>query len=231
MPGTVLSRVLAVCVGAAGVLEPVGRRPVRTAFVKAPLDGPVRLGRLGFPGDEHVYEGHGGPDMAALVYSADHYPFWRGLGLDLPGAGAMGENLTVSGLAETEVFLGDTFEVGAAVIQVCQPRSPCYKLAARYGRKDMAVQLQSSGRTGFLVRVLEEGDVAAGDEVRLRERGSDVSVAEAGRILDVDRHDLDGTRRLLALPELGSSTRAKLESRLAKAPERGLDTARLFGDD
>ena len=76
---------------------------------------------------------------------------------------------------------------------------------------------RDSARTGFLLRVLVEGDVAAGDEIKLRERGSSVSVAEAGHILDVDKHDLDGARRLLDLPELGSSTRKKLEARLRKA--------------
>ena len=223
-----MSRVVAVCVGRASVVESDRFKPVRTAFVKRPVEGPVRLTTLGFLGDEHVYEDHGGPDMAVLAYSIDHYPFWRELGIELPDAGALGENLTVTGLREDEVFLGDVYEVGSAVVQVCQPRSPCYKIAARYGRKDLAVRAQDSGRTGFLLRVLAEGDVAAGAEVRLRERGSAVSVAEAGRILHVDRRDLEGAQRVLEVAALGSSTRRKLESRLGTAPPRGLDTERLF---
>lgn len=222
--------VRAVCVGRASVLTPEGRRPVRTAFVKSPVEGPVLLGRLGFPGDEHVYADHGGPDMAALVYSHDHYAYWRELGLDLPDAGAMGENLTVTGMRETDVHLGDVLVMGGAVVQVCQPRSPCAKLAARYGRRDMAVLLQDSGRTGYLLRVLEEGPVAAGDAIALVERGSDVSVAEAGRILDVDRADLEGARHVLEVDALGSSTRAVLERRLRSTPQTGLDTARLFDE-
>jgi MOSC domain-containing protein YiiM len=99
-------------VGAVGVLDR-GARPVRSAMVKVPVEGPVALGVLGLPGDEHVYEHHGGPDMALLVYSHDHHASWRAQGLDLPDAGAFGENLTVDGLVEDDVWLGDTFTVVA----------------------------------------------------------------------------------------------------------------------
>ena len=226
--------VLAVCVGRTGTLS-TGRRQMRTAFVKTPVAGPVRLGALGFPGDEHVYEDHGGPDMAALIYSHDHYAHWRSVGLDLPDVGAMAENLTVTGLTETDVFLGDVLQVGDPLtgtrVQVCQPRSPCYKLAARFGRQDLPVMMQDTGFTGYLVRVLREGDVAEGDTVTVLERTSDVSVAEAGRIVNVDRHDLDGARRVLTVPTLGSSVRRKLQARLAAPVARGLDAARLFDPD
>lgn len=223
--------VVGVCAGKASRIT-TGRRPIASAFVKTPLDGPVRLGRLGLSGDEHVYHDHGGPDMAVLLYSREHYAAWRGLGLDLPELGALGENLTVEGrLTEHDVCVGDVLAVGGAVVEVCQPRSPCYKIAARYGRKDLAVIAQSTGAMGYLARVREEGDVRAGDAVRLVERVSAITLAEAGRILDVDRHDLDGARRLLALPSLGSSTRRKLEQRLAARGEHGLDQERLFHED
>jgi MOSC domain-containing protein YiiM len=115
------------------------------------------------------------------------------------------------------VFIGDVYEIGSAVVQACQPRSPCYKIARRYGRKDMPVVAQKTGRTGILLRVLVEGEVAAPDEIRLRRRGSAVTLAEASRILDGKPHDLDGARRLLDLPALGSSMRSTLEARLLKA--------------
>jgi MOSC domain-containing protein YiiM len=219
--------VLAVCVGRTGTLA-AGRREVSTAFVKSPLTGPVHLGVLGFPGDEHVYEDHGGPDMAVLVYPHEHYSHWRSLGLELPDVGAMAENLTVTGLLETDVHLGDVFTVGGAVVQVCQPRSPCFKLGARFGRPDVPVQMQDTGYTGYLLRVIEEGLVAAGDALTLVERTSDVSVADAGRVANVDRHDLDGARRVLAVDALGASTRRKLEARLDAPIATGLETDRLF---
>ena len=206
-----------------------GRRTITTAFVKEPVEGGVALGMLGFPGDEHVYEDHGGPEMAALVYPREHYAYWRDLGLDLPDAGALGENLTVTGLVETDVHLGDVFAIGTSVVQVSQPRSPCYKIAARYGRKDLPVRVQDSGFTGYLLRVLQEGEIAAGDEMLLTERESHgVTVAEAGRIANVDRNDVDGARRVLEVESLGMSVRRKLEARVAAADDVGLDTDRLF---
>ena len=125
-----VGNVRAVCVGKVGALT-LGQRSTKSAFVKTPVDGPLRLGELGFPGDEHVYEDHGGPDMAALVYPFEHYSYWREFGLDLAEAGAFGENLTVTGLIEADVHLGDVYEVGPSVVQVTQPRAPCYKIGAR----------------------------------------------------------------------------------------------------
>lgn len=112
-----VGQVRAVCVGDVGAL-PVGSRTEESAFVKTPVGGPVRPSVLGFAGDAHVYEDHGGPDMAVLVYPHEHYAHWKELGVDIPDAGALAENLTVTGLIETDVHLGDIFEVGTATVQV-----------------------------------------------------------------------------------------------------------------
>jgi len=226
-----VGHVRAVCIGSVAALA-LGRRSIETAFVKTPVEGSLRLGELGFPGDEHVYEDHGGPDMAALVYPFEHYSYWRDFGLDLPEAGAFGENLTVTGLVEAVVHLGDVFEVGASVVQVTQPRSPCYKIGARYGDRNLPITVQSAGLTGYLLRVLAEGDVGAGDSMRLVDRGSHgVTVAEAGRVANVDRNDLEAAGRVLAVDALGSSTRRKLTARVASQVEVGLDVGRLFLPD
>lgn len=233
VPGAarVLGRVVAVSVGRVVAVERDGRRS-STAFRKAPLPGRALLGRLGFPGDEHAYAGHGGVDGAVCVYSHDHYPHWRAiLGDELPEVAAFGENLTVDGLRETEVELGDVLAVGEALVQVTEPRAPCHKIAARYGRPRMAVWVQEAGYTGFLMRVLREGEVGAGDEVLLVERaGHGVTVAEANRVLNVDRRDLDGARRLLASGALGERLAAKLRDRIGIGGE-GEDVDRLFGSD
>lgn len=221
-------QVRAVCIGSVGTL-PHARREIESAYIKHPVDGRVRLGTLGFPGDEHVYEGHGGPDMAVLVYPYEHYASWRNLGLDLPNAGAFAENLTVTGLVEGDVCLGDVFEVGSAVVQITQPRMPCFKVAARYGRKQLAVEAQEAGFIGYLLRVLAEGDVVAGDTMRLASRESHgVTVAQAGRIANVDRNDIEGARRVLAVDTLGSSVRRLLDARVAAADRLGLDLERLY---
>lgn len=170
--------------------------------------------------------------MALLAYPIEHYQHWRSLGLVLPDSGALGENLTTAGLTEVDVHLGDVFRAGTCTVQVCQPRTPCYKLAARFGRTDMPVLVQDTGYTGYLLRVLEQGHLGAGDRFVLLDRQDHgVTVAEAGRIVNVDRNDIDGARRVLAVAALGASVRRKLEQRLATDERLGLDTDRLFLDD
>ncbi|MFN8021347.1 MAG: MOSC domain-containing protein [Acidimicrobiales bacterium] len=222
--------VVGVCAGRAAALTH-GRRTVETAFVKTPIVGPVAIGPLGIAGDEHVYEDHGGPDMALLAYPVEHYDHWRSLGLELPDVGALGENLTVAGLRESDVHLGDVFSIGTSRVQVCQPRTPCYKLAARFGRKDMPMLVQDTGFTGYLLRVLQPGSIAAGDTVHLVERDDHgVTVAVAGRVVNVDRNDLATARRVLAVDSLGSSVRRKLQQRVDSGEHVGLDVDRLFLD-
>lgn len=221
----------AVCAGPRQRIS-FGTRTTDTAIVKTPIAGPVFVGRLGIATDDHVYEDHGGPDMALLAYPVEHYTYWRSEGLRLPEAGAFGENLTVSGLPETAVHLGDVFEVGSAVVQVCQPRTPCYKLAIRFGRRDMPVVVQDTGFTGYLLRVLTEGSIGAGDEMRLVQREPHgVTVSFAGRAVNVDRNDLAAARRVLEVASLGASVRRTLTARLGSGATVGLDQARLFGDD
>jgi MOSC domain-containing protein YiiM len=228
--------VLAVCSGRTTVLTH-GSRSTRTGFLKQPHAGRVDISSLGISTDEHVYEHHGGPDMALLVYSVNHYAHWRSLGLELPEVAAFGENLTVTGLAETDVHLGDTFRVGTCTVQVCQPRTPCSKLAIRFGRRDMAVLMQNTGYTGYLLRILETGTIGAGDTMTLIDREPHgITVASAGHTISVDRNDLDAARRLLELQSLGSAVRRTLTSRVAEqsapnAQPLGLDERRLFGAD
>jgi MOSC domain-containing protein YiiM len=224
------ARIRALNVGRAGVIRR-GDEEIKTAFLKQPVDHALPLRELGFDGDEHVYEFHGGPDKAVLAYAHDHYAFWRDQhGLDLPESAAFGENLTVEGVTEETVHLGDVFEVGTAVVQVTQPRAPCFKIAARYGVAKMSLYVQQTGYTGILFRVLEEGEVRAGHELRLRSRLSHgISVAAANRILNVDRRNLQGALELLATPDLPLLLQAELKRRL-EAGGLGEDRERLYGD-
>jgi MOSC domain-containing protein YiiM len=146
-----------------------GRGEVASGIVKAPVAGRVRVHRLGVTGDGQADPTvHGGPDKAVYVYSGDHYPLWAGeLGRADLGPGFFGENLTVDGMRESDVRIGDIYCIGSAAVQVTQPRTPCFKLAARVGLPDFAATFLASGRSGFYVRVLEEGEVGAGDEIEL----------------------------------------------------------------
>jgi MOSC domain-containing protein YiiM len=158
-------KILSVQVGQPRSVEDRGR-PVVTAIYKEPVASRLRVGRLGLEGDAQAdLSVHGGPDKAVYAYDISGYAYWRdALGTDFP-PGQFGENLTVEGMPETEVRLGDTYRVGTARLQVVSPRSPCYKLAMKMERPGFLRLFLESGRTGFYFRVLEDGELAAGDAI------------------------------------------------------------------
>lgn len=150
-----------------------GRTPTwRSAFVKEEVAGPVHVGPLGLEGDVQVdRRGHGGPEMAVLMYGAEHYEMWRTLpGLAAMGPGGFAENLTVSGADEHTVCVGDVLEVGGALLQVASPRGPCANISRRWDAEWLLERVREERRTGWYMRVRREGPVAKGDAVRLIER-------------------------------------------------------------
>ncbi len=165
-----MAHVLSVNVGRPRAIR-VGERIVRTAIQKEPTLLRVHVGRTNLDGDRQAdLRVHGGPHKAVYAYDLSGYAHWRGeLGRQLP-SGQFGETLTVEGLPETEVRLEDVYRVGSALLQVSQPRSPCFKLALHMERPDFPAAFLASGRTGFYLRVLEEGDVGAGDAIALVDR-------------------------------------------------------------
>ena len=146
-------------------------RTVRTAIYKDPVLFRVRARRLGLEGDGQADRRvHGGPDKAVYAYDLSGYAHWRTeLGVDFPH-GQFGENLTVEGMPETDVRIDDVYRVGGALLQVSQPRSPCSKLALKMERPTFPKAFIRSGRTGFYLRVLEEGELGAGDPIELVSR-------------------------------------------------------------
>jgi MOSC domain-containing protein YiiM len=159
-------KIVAVSVGRPREVQWQGET-VKTSIFKSPVTGRVRVGRLNIQGDEQSdLEVHGGEDKAVYAYPAEHYAFWRELlpGVALPW-GVFGENLSVEGLLESGVHIGDRFRMGSAEFVVTEPRMPCYKLAIRFGRPDMVKRFMKSGRTGFYLAVLKEGEIGAGDAI------------------------------------------------------------------
>jgi len=158
-------------------------REVRTAIFKEPVLFPVAVRRLGLAGDVQAdLRVHGGPDKAVYAYDEGGYlHFRRALARELP-FGQFGENLTVAGMPETEVRLDDVYRAGSALLQVTQPRSPCFKLGIRMEMPSFLKMFLESGRTGFYLRVLEEGELAAGEAVELVSRDASApTVLEAVR--------------------------------------------------
>lgn len=166
-------RLLGVQVALPRELPAEGRLPAwRSTIFKQPVAGPVRLTTLNLEGDRQAdLVAHGGPDKALMAYAASHHQDWRRdlSQLDL-GPGGFGENLTVEGLDEEAVYIGDVYRVGSAVVQVSQPRQPRWTLARRWGVKDLALRVRQRSWTGWYLRVLEEGVLQTGAAVELLER-------------------------------------------------------------
>lgn len=140
-------------------------KPVSTGIYKEPVAGRLMLYRINLDRDRQAdLTVHGGPDKAVYVYPSEHYPIWQAEFPDmLMLYGMFGENFTTEGLDESSVHIGDQFRIGGAVVEVTQPRLPCYKLGIRFGRPEIVQRFQASGRCGFYLAVLHEGEVGAGD--------------------------------------------------------------------
>ncbi|HEY8605971.1 MAG TPA: MOSC domain-containing protein [Noviherbaspirillum sp.] len=163
-------------------------RRVATGIHKHPVEGPVAVNRLGLEGDEQAdLTVHGGLAKAVYAYPSEHYPFWRAQRLavlkrDEPLApGAMGENLTLEGLLEEDVWIGDRLHAGTVVLEVTEPRQPCYKFGAKMGFAHAVKLMLQSGHTGFYLRVVETGSIAAGDTFVLHPGPRQVSVAQVNQ--------------------------------------------------
>ncbi|MGQ0701720.1 MAG: MOSC domain-containing protein [Gemmatimonadales bacterium] len=157
--------------GTPGATNPL-ERPWTSAIRKEPVQGSVWAGREGLSGDQQYdRHGHGGPDRALLMYSADHYPRWREeWGRKDVGPGGFGENLTVSGLTEDLACVGDIYEIGEVRVEVSSPRTPCQNLARRHGIAELVKIITQNHRSGWYLRVLHEGWLEAGMAIRLLDR-------------------------------------------------------------
>jgi MOSC domain-containing protein YiiM len=180
---------------------------VSTGIFKEPVTGRVAVRRLNLDGDRQAdLSVHGGPEKAIYVYPAEHYQFWRNEfpNMELPWS-MFGENLTVEGLQEDTVNIGDQLRIGSARVVVTQPRMPCYKLGIKFKRDDILKRFLVSGRSGFYLAVLEEGEIEAGDPITLIKRNENgVTVADITRLYTSDKHNLAALRKAVtveALPE------------------------------
>jgi MOSC domain-containing protein YiiM len=206
--------------GTEGAADPL-ERTWTSGFFKAAVAGPVKVGRTNIDGDGQAnLKFHGGPDKAILAYSADHYPQWRReLAMpDLPHGG-FGENLTIAGIDEESVCIGDTWQIGNEVrVQVSQPRQPCSNINRRWKRKDMTAAVLANGKGGWYLRVMQTGIIEAGMDVRLIERPHpDWTIARANLIMNHQKDDFASAAELAALPELSAAWWEELSERLARA--------------
>jgi MOSC domain-containing protein YiiM len=202
-------------------------RMVTTGIFKEPVKGRVALRKLNLDGDRQAdLTVHGGEHKAVYCYPLTHYEYWKKelQGRELP-MGMFGENFTIEddgrGSLEESVHLGDRFSVGTAEVAVTQPRLPCYKLGVRFGSDDMVKRFLGSGRTGFYVAVVREGEVGIGDEMKMIVREANaVPVAEITRLYVAKRYgeaEINAVRRALRVAELPESWKGYFRERLRQA--------------
>ncbi|NIL95729.1 MAG: MOSC domain-containing protein [Planctomycetales bacterium] len=200
-----------------------GRR-YSTAINKQPVIGPLDLDTNGLAGDRPADGAHhGGPDKAVCCYPHEHYPYFAArLGTDRLALPSFGENFTTSGLLENEVCIGDTFAVGQAVVQVTQPRDPCWKLAQKHHRRELVQWVLQSQFTGFYLRVLQPGQITAGDKLRLLQRPHpQATVASATIAMHAKPAAPQQIAKFRQLPELSAAWRGQFTERLAQIPFDG----------
>lgn len=191
-----------------------------TAIFKAAVTGPFEITALGIVGDHQAdQKNHGGPDKAVHFYPADRYALLAQRFPEVAAAlrpGALGENLSASGVTEDEVCIGDVFALGSVRLQICQPRTPCWKIDVRHGQDGMAAFIEQRGIAGWYYRVLTPGQACAGDTLRLIAREPvPVSVAAFSALRDQTQPDLALLQQLADLPALAVDWRRRLTKRLA----------------
>jgi MOSC domain-containing protein YiiM len=199
-------QIISINVGSPREIHFNGRRIITSIF-KEPVAGPVIVHSLQLEGDQQAdLRVHGGRDKAVYVYPSEHYQFWRAEFPDMPLLfGWFGENLTIEGLLEAEISTGDRVRIGTAEFQVTTPRVPCYKLEAKFQRKDLIKRFLAAGRPGFYFAVLREGVINAGDPIQMLAPDADrLTISEIARLY-ADRHadpaDLAHAASVASLPE------------------------------
>ena len=192
---------------------------VSTGIFKKPVEGRVVLRTLNLDGDRQAdLNVHGGPTKAAYAYPSEHYDYWRAElpEMNLPW-GMFGENFTTTGLLEDSVHIGDQFRIGSAQVMVTEPRMPCYKLGIKFGRSDIIKRFMASGRTGFYLAVVQEGEVGAGDAIVLTGRDAHrVTVADVTGLYAHRENDPELLRRAVRVAALPEKWRAHFQQQIEK---------------
>lgn len=195
-------------------------KTIHTGIFKAPVKGRVALKRLNLDGDgQGDLTVHGGVDKAVYAYPNEHYEHWRReLRRDNLTYGQFGENFTVEGMLEDGVHIGDVFRIGSALVEVSQPRVPCFKLGLKMGNPTFPKLFLASERSGFYLRVLEPGEVGAGDAIeRVKVGHKCLTVKAVHHLLYFDSSNLERIHEVLGIPALAASWRESFEKVLAKA--------------
>ncbi|HXH65553.1 MAG TPA: MOSC and FAD-binding oxidoreductase domain-containing protein [Candidatus Limnocylindrales bacterium] len=219
--GTLAARLVSVNVGLPRDIAWRGKT-VHTGIWKSPVAGRVKVRRLNINGDgQGDLGGHGGLNRAVMVYQMDSYRYWeRALGRNNLALGQFGENFTLEGLPDAEVCIGDRFRIGSALFEISQPRVTCYRVGIRMDDPQMPSRLVAHHRPGFYFRVLEEGEVGAGDEIiKIAEGPEHMSVAQIDSLLYLGAHTREQLERALRIPALSEGWKSSFQDLLRQESE------------
>jgi MOSC domain-containing protein YiiM len=218
-------KVLSVNVGTVREFEYSGR-PAKSAIWKFPVVGRITARGVNLAGDDQAdRNAHGGPDKAVYSYAVEDARWWeQEIGRSL-AHGEFGENLTTESIEVNDAFIGERWEIGTAVLEVSEPRVPCWRLGVRMNDKMFPRRFTEALRPGAYLRIVVEGDVGAGDEIRVVERPDhDLTIRDVFRIYTRDRHEVD---RLLAVPQMSESWRRWADDWLQKTKVDPTDAVEL----
>lgn len=202
------------------IIQTDGEGFVTTAIFKHAVKGKVKVNELNLEGDAQAdLTVHGGWSKAVYVYPTEHYDFWQ---KEIPDKeledSQFGENLNTEGLLETNIFIGDRLRIGSAEFVVTEPRMPCYKLALRFGRKDILRRFLQSRRSGFYLAVTKTGELGVGDGISILSRDENkVSVADIVRVWVEDKNDVETMKRALNINSLPESWKASFRDRISNS--------------
>jgi MOSC domain-containing protein YiiM len=217
-------KVLSVNVGGVREFEYDGH-PAKSAIWKSPADGRIAARGVNLAGDDQAdRKAHGGPDKAVYAYAVEDARWWeQEIGRSL-ASGEFGENLTTEGIEPNQALVGERWQVGTTVLEVSEPRVPCWRLGVRMNDKMFPRRFTDALRPGAYLRIVVEGDVGAGDEIQVVERPDhDLTIRDVFRIYTRDRHEVD---RLLAVPRMSESWRRWAGDWLQKTKGRPTDAAK-----
>jgi MOSC domain-containing protein YiiM len=193
-------------------------KELTTGIYKTPVSSSLFVSKVQIDGDGQAdLTVHGGVDKAICVYPEEHYAYWENLRGHKLDAASFGENLTIRGLQEHEVCIGDTFAIDEVIVQVSQPRQPCHKLSKRMDWPEATLHVQETGYTGYYFRVLKEGVIAPHSQMRLLARDeAGVTVAFANQIKYHDKFNIEAVKRVIAVDALSGSWKQSFRKRLAE---------------
>jgi MOSC domain-containing protein YiiM len=193
-----------------------GPKKYKSGIFKTPVSGPIFLDHLGLKGDGvGDTKIHGGEDLALCVYCVEHLSYWNEKLNRKLESGSLGENLSVEGMLETDVNIGDIFEVGSAQVQISQPRQPCHKLNKVFNDQSMACSIKKTGFSGYYLRVLKAGLVESGSTLKLIHKDANgFSIENANALLRKGGMNVQNMEDLISLPALSNSWRIMIQKRL-----------------